>query len=435
MDSGNGLTIRRVPLDALHQDAANARNHDERNLGVIKGSLARFGQAEPLVVHQGSGRVIGGNGRLVAMRELGWRECDVVELPMGDLEATALGIALNRSAELATWDDDALGKLLTELQAEDALLGVGFDDAEIDALLDEIERDEASDLEDPGPGEPPTVPVSRAGDLWILEGHRLLCGDSTNAQDVTRLMAGERAALLATDPPYLVDYKGGNHPQSWANRPETRDKHWDDYIDPDQGLAFFQAFLEAGLAHCIERAPVYQWHAHRRQSLVERAWEAAGLLVHQQIIWAKARPVLTRSHYMWSHEPCFYGWRKGKMPNKPARPSPNLRTVWEIDQVGQQDGIHPTQKPTRIFEIPIEEHTRPGAVVLESFSGSGTQIIAAEKLGRRCFAMESSPAFVDVAVIRWQESTGKFATLDGSSATFDEITSAREGEADGEART
>ena len=154
--------------------------------------------------------------------------------------------------------------------------------------------------------------------------------------------------------------------------------------------------------------------------------------MHQQIIWAKARPVLTRSHYMWSHEPCFYGWRKGKMPRKPARPSPNLRTVWEIDQVGQQDGIHPTQKPTRIFEIPIEEHTRPGAVVLESFSGSGTQIIAAEKLGRRCFAMELSPAFVDVAVIRWQESTGKSATLDGSSVTFDEIAAAREREADGD---
>ena len=430
MNSGKGLKIRRVPLDALHLDAANSRSHNERNLGVIKGSLSRFGQAEPLVVHQGSGRVIGGNGRLVAMKELGWDECDVVELPMGELEATALGIALNRSAELATWDDDALGNLLTELQAEDALLGVGFDDAEIDALLDEIGS--TSDLEDPGPGEPPTVPVSRPGDLWALEGHRLLCGDSTNAQDVARLMAGEKAALLATDPPYLVDYKGGNHPQSWANRPETRDKHWDDYVDPDQGLAFFQAFLETGLAHCIERAPVYQWHAHRRQSLVERAWEAAGLLVHQQIIWAKARPVLTRSHYMWSHEPCFYGWPKGKMPNKSARPSPNLRTVWEIDQVGQQDGIHPTQKPTRIFEIPIAEHTRPGAVVLESFSGSGTQIIAAEKLGRRCFAMELSAAFVDVAVIRWQQFTGKPATLDGSSATFDEIASAREGEADGE---
>jgi len=344
MESGNGLTIRRVPLDALHLDAANARSHDERNLGVIKGSLSRFGQAEPLVVHQGSGRIIGGNGRLVAMREFGWEECDVVELPMGDLEATALGIALNRSAELATWDDDALGKLLTELQDEDALLGVGFDDAEIDALLHEIERDGASLLEDPGPVEPPAVPVSGPGDLWVLEGHRLLCGDSTNAQDVARLMGGEKAALLATDRPYLVDYKGGNHPQSWANRPETRDKHWDDYVYPDQGIAFFRAFPEVGLSHCIDRAPVYQWHAHRRQSLVERAWEAAGLLVHQQIIWAKARPVLTRSHYMWSHEPCFYGWRKGKMPNKPARPSPNLRTVWEIDQVGQQDGIHPTQK-------------------------------------------------------------------------------------------
>ncbi len=138
------------------------------------------------------------------MRELGWKECDVVELPMGDLEATALGIALNRSAELATWDDDALGELLTELQAEDALLGVGFDESEIDALLDELEKNSLTDLEDPGPGDPPAIPVSRPGDLWVLDGHRLLCGDSTNPDDVARLMAGENAALLATDPPYLV---------------------------------------------------------------------------------------------------------------------------------------------------------------------------------------------------------------------------------------
>lgn len=426
MESGNSLTIRRVRLDALHLDPANARSHDERNLAVIKASLARFGQAEPLVVHEGSGRVIGGNGRLVAMKELGWEECDIVELPMGELDATALGIALNRSAELATWDDHALATLLAELQTEDALLGVGFEEDEIDDLLAELDEAAGDEVDDPGPGAPRTAPVSREGDLWVLGGHRLLCGDSTNAEDMSRLMAGEKAVLLATDPPYLVDYKGGNHPQSWSNGPETDEKHWDDFVDADQGLAFFRAFLDTALAHCIERVPVYQWHAHRRQSLVERAWVDAGLLVHQQIIWAKARAVLTRSHYMWSHEPCFYGWPKGKMPTKSLRPAPNLRTVWEIDQVGQQDGIHPTQKPTRIFEIPIEEHTRPGSVVLESFSGSGTQIIAAEKLGRRCFAMELSPAFVDVAVIRWQESTGKSAVLDGSGTTFSDTAIARE---------
>ncbi len=291
----DGLTIRRVALDALHLDPANARAHGERNLEAIVASLERFGQAEPLVVHKQTGRVIGGNGRLVAMRKLGWPECDVVEVGVDAIEATALGIALNRTAELAEWDEPALAILLEGLRAEDALAGAGFTDQDIDELLAELQAGLENELDDPGPEEPPEKPASRTGDLWVLGEHRLLCGDSTNLDDMARLVGDERASLLATDPPYLVDYQGGNHPQSWHNRPETRDKHWDDYTDPVSGLEFFQGFLEVALRHCREDVAVYQWHAHRRQALVEEAWKAAGLLVHQQLIWVKARAVLTRS--------------------------------------------------------------------------------------------------------------------------------------------
>jgi DNA modification methylase len=228
-------------------------------------------------------------------------------------------------------------------------------------------------------------------------------------------------------------HAGGNHPQSWHNRPETRDKHWDDYVDPEHGAAFFRGYLEACLTHCIERVPVYEWHAHKRQALVEQAWREVGLLLHQQLIWVKARPVLTRSHYRWQHEPCFYGWPEGKMPEKAARPSPQLTSVWEIDQVGQQDGIHPTQKPTRIFEIPIEAHTKPGDVVLEPFSGSGTQLIAAERLKRRCCAIELAPAYVDVAVLRWEKAAGCEATLLETGETFAAVSARRKAEPDEEA--
>jgi len=423
----HGLEVRRVPIDSLHLDPSNARAHGPVNIEAIKASIARFGQVEPLVVSRRTGRVIGGNGRVVAMKALGWTECDVVELDLSELEATALGIALNRSAELATWDEPVLAKLLSELRAEDALDGVGFDDAEIDALLAELEDGVQTDLDDPGPEAPPEHPVSRTGDLWILGEHRLLCGDSTSADDLARLMAGERAALLATDPPYLVDYQGGNHPQSWHNRPEVKDKHWDDYVDPQEGLAFFSGWLAAALAHCRPDVPVYQWHATRRQALVEEAWKANGLLVHQTLIWVKARPVLTRCHFLWQHEPCFYGWPQGRMPRKPRIPDPSARTVWEIDQQGEQDGIHPTQKPAEIFERPIGWHTRRGEVCLEPFSGSGTQLIAAERLARRCFAMEISPAFVDVAVRRWERATGKNATLDGIGQSFEDVASERRG--------
>ena len=421
-----GLAIRRVPLAQLHVDPANARVHGERNLDSIRASLSRFGQAEPLVVQQSTGRVIGGNGRLEAMRSLGWSECDVVELDVDEVKATALGIALNRTGELAEWDPATLGKLLDSLRAEDALEGVGFEEDEIDEILGSLLDDEPSDLDDPGPEEPPENPITREGDLWVLGEHRILCGDSTNAEHMARLMGEEKAQLLATDPPYLVDYKGGNHPQSWANRPETRDKHWDDYVDPEHGLAFFTGFLSASLAHCVDDVPCYQWHAHRRQALVERAWSEAGLLVHQQIIWVKARAVLTRSDFMWQHEPAFYGWSQGNRPAKARRPPANASTIWEISQVGQQDGIHPTQKPTEIFERPIAYHTRPGEICLEPFSGSGTQIVAAEKLNRRCRAMELSPPYVDVAIRRWEQATGKQATLDGTSQTFEELAKERQ---------
>ena len=140
-------------------------------------------------------------------------------------------------------------------------------------------------------------------------------------------------------------------------------------------------------------------------------------------MWAKSRGVLTRSHYLWKHEPCFYGWRRGMQPEKDRRPPNSETTVWEI--AGEQDGIHPTQKPLAIFERPIEWHTRPGEVVLEPFSGSGTQIIAAEKLARRCRAVELSPAFVDVAVKRWEQATDQQAVLDGDGRSFAEVSDER----------
>lgn len=418
------LTIRRVALDALHQDPANARAHGPENMAAIEASLARFGQAEPLVVHASTGRVIGGNGRFAAMRKLGWAEADVVELDLNSVDATALGIALNRTGELAEWDDEALSKLLASLRDEGALDGVGFSDAELNELLAQFD-DSTNDIEDVAPEDPPDVPVTQLGDLWQLGDHRLLCGDSTSPDDVARLMNDERAQLCASDPPYLVSYDGANHPQSSVNRPETADKNWDAYKDPATSVAFFKGYLELALAHCIEDVPIYQWHATRRQVLVEQAWTELGLLVHQTVIWVKARAVLTRSMLMWRHEPCFFGWPQGSMPPKNRRPPPNETTVWEVDQVGQQDGIHPTQKPTQLFERPIQWHTRAGEVCYEPFSGSGTQIIAAEKLRRRCYAMELAPGFVDVAVVRWMKATGKVAMLDGK--TFDEVKEERHG--------
>src|SRR5438093_1381508 len=202
----HGLAIKRVPLASLHLDPSNARTHGPENLEAIVGSLKRFGQAEPLVVQAGSGRVIGGNGRLVAMKQLGWTDCDVVELEVDDLKATALGIALNRTSELASWNEETLVKLLQELESQDALDGVGYSPQDIDALLAELDAGaelEGQCDEDEVP-EPPEEPVTRPGDIWILGKHRLLCGDSGSVEDLDRLLDGARIQFVNTDPPYNV---------------------------------------------------------------------------------------------------------------------------------------------------------------------------------------------------------------------------------------
>jgi DNA modification methylase len=415
------LQIKRVPLDALHVDPANARAHGERNLEAIVSSLQRFGQAEPLVVHGPTGRVIGGNGRLVAMRKLGWTECDVVELEVDPIEATALGIALNRTAELAEWDNQALARLLDQLRAEDALGGVGFEQDEVDALLRDLTLEEPGEVEDPGPEEPPEEPVSRTGDLWLLGAHRLLCGDSTRPEDVERLLAGERGALFATDPPYCVDYTG-------ADRPNGSGKDWSHVyreVDIRDLGEFLDLIFRAWLPQLEPKTAIYVWHAHLQQPVIAELFERHGLLLHQVLVWAKPTAVFGHSYYHWRHEPCAFGWRKGEKP--PHGPGV-LSSVWEEDWEGKQRVVgnsHPTQKPTRLFEIPMEQHTRPGAVVLEPFSGSGSQIIAGERLGRRVRAMEIAPAFVDVAIQRFEKATGKEAHLEGEGASFAEVAEKR----------
>jgi DNA modification methylase len=217
----------------------------------------------------------------------------------------------------------------------------------------------------------------------------------------------------------LVYYTADNHPSSAerqkAGKDKTANKNWDAYHDPETSVAFFSDFIRVAREHALVESPaVYQWHASRRQALVEEAWKANGLLWHQQIIWAKSRPILTRSHYMWAHEPAAYGWIEGRPPTLRPPVSGDCSTVWTIDnradesKGGGDDKVeHPTQKPVAIFERPITYHTRPGDIVYEPFSGSGSQIIAAERLGRRCFAMELAPEFVDVEIARWERFTGR----------------------------
>ncbi|HTF56416.1 MAG TPA: ParB N-terminal domain-containing protein [Planctomycetota bacterium] len=395
-------TIESVALERLKPWDRNPRKNHA--VDAIARSIENFGYLSPIVVQKGTYRILAGHGRLEALKKQGVTKVPVVVADITDEQASLYTLADNKLTELAEWDEELLAGLVKDLSALDLDLSLsGFSNEELKDLASWMPENMKEETH-PIP-EPPVVPVSQPGDLWALGEHRILCGDSTMEDDVRRLMDGQRAVLMATDPPYLVDYTGGNHPQSWSNRPEVKDKHWDEYQDPQASGDFFFRFLEVALREALVPNPaVYQWHASRRQILVEEAWKRAGLFVHQQIIWAKARPILTHSHYMWQHEPCFYGWIEGNLPAK--RPEPNLTTVWQIDQK-EIEGVHPTEKPLEIFGIPIRAHTRPGDVCFEPFSGSGSQIIAGEREGRRVYAIEIAPAFVDVAVQRWENFTGK----------------------------
>jgi len=339
-----GLVVRRVALDSLHPDPANARLHDDRNLEAIRGSLARFGQQKPIVVDS-NGVIRAGNGTYLAAKALGWETIDVVRTDLAGLEAAAFAIADNRTSDLSAFDDAALATLLKSLQLEDALDGVGFSQEEIDDLLAAVEADNATPGEDPGPEPPSAVAVARRGELWNLGPHRILCGDSTSAEDMQRLVAGEKFSLLASDPPYCVNYTGNDRP---IHKGKASGKDWTSVyreIDIADLGQFLDSVFAATLPHLLEKAPLYIWHAHVQQPTVAAAFERHGLLLHQVLVWIKPCAVFGHSYFRWRHEPCAFGWKQG---SKPDHGVGQLDTVWECDWEGKSRVVgndHPCLHP------------------------------------------------------------------------------------------
>ena len=407
-----------VLIDELHPDPGNPRRISDLELEALTQSIKTQGFVDPVLARREDHMVIAGHQRLIAARRLGLKVVPVIFVDKSRELAQLLNIASNRVG--GDWDDELLGRRIEELLAIPNLnISLsGLTDGEIDKYLkllqvrEKRDRAEVFDLEGALIDAERKTPRTKRGDLWLLGDHRVLCADSTSEEDVGHLMGEKKAALMATDPPYLVDYQGGNHPASKANKGRaTKDKHWDDYHDPGAAVDFFTKFLRLGLEHLAPNSAIYQWHATRRQALVEQAWTQCGLLVHQTIVWVKARGVLTHSHYLWRHEPCFYGWVEGQTPK--LKPPSDESTVWQIDQAGEQMGIHPTQKPVDLFIRPISYHTQVNDICYEPFLGSGTQLIACERLGRRCYALELEPAYVDVAVARWEAFSGEKANPAG----------------------
>jgi site-specific DNA-methyltransferase (adenine-specific) len=392
-----------VPIGELTIDPANARKHSKRNLESIAASLKRFGQQKPIVIDKAK-VVRAGNGTLQAAISLGWETIGCVMTELTGPDAMAYAIADNRTAELAEWDDPVLKATLEALADEDKELldACGYTAEELEAMVAEVEGDDASGeiVEDEVP-EPPVEPTTKPGDLWILGRHRLLCGDSTKAEDVARLMGGERADLWLTDPPYNVDYTG-----------KTKDalKVANDSMSDSNFRAFLIDCFTEAFAVIKPGASFYIWHADLEGYNFRGAVFECKQKVRQCLIWVKQTLVMGRQDYHWKHEPCLYGWREGASHGWYA--DRKQTTVLEFDRPSRSED-HPTMKPVALFAYQIGNSTAPQGLVYDPFLGSGTTLIAAEQLGRKCYGMEISPQYCDVIVKRWENLTGEKAVLQG----------------------
>lgn len=268
--------------------------------------------------------------------------------------------------------------------------------------------------------EPEAVEVSRAGDVWLLGRHRIVCGDSTDAATVEALLGGERPHLMVTDPPYGVDYD-----PNWRNEAARYSEGMGNRAIGAGAVGKVLNDDNADWKDAWRNFPgdvAYVWHGALHAPLVAASLEVAGFAVRSQIIWDKTRLIIGRGDYHWEHEPCWYVVRRGKKGHWSG--DRKQTTIWRIAHQRSETG-HGTQKPVECMKRPIENNSEPGDAVYEPFSGSGTTIIAAEMTGRRCFAVELNPAYVDVAVRRWQSFTGEDAVLEGDGRSFDVVAAER----------
>jgi DNA modification methylase len=376
--------------------------------------MNEFGLVEPLVYNKRTRNLVGGHQRLSVLIAQGATDVYVSVVDLSRKKEKLLNLALNKV--VGEWDEEKLARLLDEIvrTPELNIEASGFGVIEAEELIARVlpecsgEKDDAFDIDAALDLNRPAV--TQPGQLIELGRHRLLCGDSTNPEHVTLVMNGDRAILFATDPPYLVGYTGANHPGKRGAK-KDKNKNWSGsygitWDDAEANPDLYDKFCKAAIDVAIEpRAAWYCFHASRRQAMVEAVWNKYGAFVHQQIVWVKDRPILTRSWYTWQHEPLFFGWIKGQKPPRRAKDYPS--TTWQIPtvQIGKVTE-HPTSKPVEVFAIPMRQHTRRGEICYEPFCGSGSQLIAAEKLGRRCFAIEISPHYCDVIIRRWIDYVG-----------------------------
>jgi DNA modification methylase len=394
--------IENWPIDRLVPYALNARQHSEKQVGQIAASMREFGFTNPILVDKSAG-IIAGHARLAAARKLGFAEVPVIVLDhLTELQKRAYILVDNKLAENATWDEEMLNIELQALAAEQFDLSLtGFSDAELDDLLAEIDSKTLAD-DDAVPDVEPSA-IARTGDLWVLGEHRVMCGDALDRNTYERLLEGGCADMVFTDPPYNVAYQ--SRLGSIAN---------------DNLGAGFGEFLSEACRNLLaySRGGIYICMSSSEIGTLQTAFTGAGGHWSTFVIWEKHTFTLGRSDYQRQYEPMLYGWKSGG-PHYWCGDR-DQSDVWHIPKPSVND-LHPTMKPVELVARAIRNSSRRGDTILDAFGGSGSTLIAAEKLGRKARLIELEARYVDVIVRRWQEFTGKHAVLESDGRTFAEI--------------
>lgn len=400
--------VEQWPIDKLIPYAKNSRTHSEEQVAQIAASIKEWGFTTAVLVDE-SGSIIAGHGRLMAARKLGLTSLPVmVAKDWTDAQKRAYVIADNKLALNAGWDNDLLALELGELGDLGFDLELtGFTDEEIKALMPVDVTDGLTDPDDAPPL--PDNPVTRPGDVWVMGKHRLLCGDSTSVDDLAKLCENQAVDMWLTDPPYNVAYEGGTKEKLTIQN---------DSMGDDQFRQFLRDAYTAADTVMKAGAVFYIWHADSEGYNFRGAAKDAGWAVRQCLIWKKSSLVLGRQDYQWQHEPCLYGWKEGA--GHLWASDRKQTTILEFDKPSR-NGEHPTMKPVALFEYQLLNNTKGGDIVLDSFGGSGTTLIAAEKNGRVARLMELDPKYCDVIVKRWQDFTGKIATHAETGEPFAEV--------------
>ena len=448
---GEGVAAVYLPLDALHPNPRNPRLHGDEVARLAR-TILRTTWGAPIIAQASTRRIIGGHGRLEAARLIvegvevdgilrGGPEhrfdrdapapglVPVRLVDVSDAEADAMTLADNAKALQGTDDAAAVVAMATASFERDAdmMRDMGYGAEELDALVrsagDAVLRD-AGDIGAQGDAEPrerieveeDEAPIDRAeelrakwntapGQLWVIPSkhggeHRILCGDSTRAEDVARVMAGDVAAVLHTDPPYGVDVVGGTHDPRDEKNYQSGNRVENDALEDDDLERLVASALANCRAHMAPGAAFYVWHADVKMPVFLRAVLASLGMYRQVVVWVKEHFVFGRKDYHWQHEPCFYGWVDGAAHRWEG--DRKQSSVWETSAVGTDlpRGIHPTAKPLALPARAIQNHTAPGDVVIEPFSGSGSTMVAAEQTARLCRAVELAPKYVAVALER-----------------------------------